>query len=208
MRDWHAWHREYDDPTSSQSRRLAVVRDHLREALATRPDARLLSLCAGDGRDTLPVLEDFPGVRATLVELDPDLAARARSHPRAGLEVRTADAGLTASFEDVAPVDVLLVCGVFGNIDDTDVQRTIDALPGLLRGDAVVIWTRGDRKPDDPSDVLGDPSECARALFLARGFEEVAFTRPDDVRFRVGVARWSGTSDGISPMPERLFSFS
>jgi len=77
-RDWHEWHRKYDDAASSLSRRLAEVRRQLGADLDARAAAgqrsvRLLSLCAGDGRDTIPVLAARPGldVDACLVELDP-----------------------------------------------------------------------------------------------------------------------------------------
>ena len=43
-----------------------------------------------------------------------------------------------------------------------------------------VIWTRGHRVPQDPTEVDGDPSEMVRRLFRDAGFEEVAFVRPDD----------------------------
>ena len=79
--DWHAWYGEYDDPDSSLSRRLAVVRRELGAVLAARRPGpvTLLSLCAGDGRDTLPVLAAADTqVSAVLVELDPDLAGTAR----------------------------------------------------------------------------------------------------------------------------------
>ena len=33
MKDWVAWHEAYDDPTSSLSTRLRVVRGHLSDAL-------------------------------------------------------------------------------------------------------------------------------------------------------------------------------
>jgi hypothetical protein len=56
-RDWHAWHDEYDDPASSLSRRLVVVRRQVDAILRARPGpTRLVSMCAGDGRDVLPVL--------------------------------------------------------------------------------------------------------------------------------------------------------
>lgn len=48
---WHQWHRDYDDPESSLSRRLAVVQDQLGAALATiRPsvDRRLRLIVPGD----------------------------------------------------------------------------------------------------------------------------------------------------------------
>lgn len=194
-RDWGAWHARYDDPTSSLSRRLEVVRTKLTEVLATVPrDGRLVSMCAGDGRDTLPVLaSSAPDVRAVLVELDAELAAAARAGATdlglTQVEVRTADAGATDSYARAVPADVLLACGVFGNITDADVARTVATLPMLLAPGATVIWTRGRRVDLDPTEVAGDPSEYVRELFAASGFEELRFVRPDDAGFRVGVHR-------------------
>ena len=69
-----------------------------------------------------------------------------------------------------------------------------------------VVWTRGDRVPQDPTTYDGDASELVRQLFADAGFEEVAFVRPDDAGFRVGVHRWPGP-DG-SPRPDvRMFTF-
>jgi cyclopropane fatty-acyl-phospholipid synthase-like methyltransferase len=211
-RDWHAWHTEYDDPASSLSRRLEVVRDQLRTLLegAARP-VRLLSMCAGDGRDTLPVLAATAAeVHAVLVELDPELAARAASRADelglAGVEVRTADAGTTDSHRDAVPADVLLACGVFGNVTDDDIATTIARLPSLLAAGGHVVWTRGCRVPEDPTEFAGDPSELVRSLFAGAGFEEVAFVRPEDAGFRVGVHRWPRAGTPYEP-GVRLFSF-
>jgi hypothetical protein len=65
MKEWRHWHNAYDDPQSSLFRRLDVVRARLARALdmAENPVLRLLSLCAGEGRDVIPVLypEGGPG---------------------------------------------------------------------------------------------------------------------------------------------------
>jgi len=211
-RDWHAWHENYDDPASSLSRRLQVVRSELASLLAaaTGP-VRLVSLCSGDGRDTLPVLAASPGpIDALLVELDPRLADRARSTARElGLdrvEVRTGDAGSTDTFADACPADVLLACGVFGNVRDEDVVATVATLPSLLTHRAHVVWTRGCRVPQDPTEVDGDPSLVVRDLFVSAGFEEVSFVCPDDAAFRVGVHRWPGP-DGRPERGVNLFTF-
>lgn len=206
---WQAWHDEYDDPTSSLSRRLVEVRSQL-AGLLDEGDGplRLLSLCAGDGRDTIPVLEASEReVSACLVELDPELADAARSAAEdAGvdLEVRTADAGVVATFEDRLPVDVLLLCGIFGNVADVDVVRTVAAARLMVATGGAVIWTRGNRVPDDPTGHT-DPAEWVRGRFDAVGFEEVAFVRPDDATYRVGVERQRTIVD--QELPERLFTF-
>ena len=45
------------------------------------------------------------------------------------MEVRQADASLAASFADALPADVLLLCGIFGNVNDRDIRRTVQAAP-------------------------------------------------------------------------------
>ena len=211
-RDWHAWHAEYDDPASSLSRRLEVVRAQLRSVLASTSGARrLLSLCSGDGRDTLPVLAET-GVEldVVLVERDEELSAAARRSAEAlGLdrvEVRTSDAGSTDCCRGAVPADVLMTCGIFGNVTDGDVVTTVRVLPSLLREGAHVIWTRGNHVPLDPTGLDGDPSEHVREVFAETGFDEVAFVRPDDAGFRVGVHRWPGPETAYRP-GVRMFAF-
>jgi hypothetical protein len=78
-RDWLEWHGNYDRPDSSLHRRLLVVQNQIRQALdrcAPGP-IRVVSLCAGQGRDLLPVLAAHPrGAQTTarLVELDERIA--------------------------------------------------------------------------------------------------------------------------------------
>jgi hypothetical protein len=204
-RDYVEWHEEYDSPGSALARRLEVVRHELRRALTDAPSdedgpRRLISMCAGEGRDVLPVLADHPAgaaVRALLVELDPTLSGRARETAvRLGLpavSVRTADAGILESYRGFVRAHVLLACGVFGNVTVEDAERTIAALPSLLTDGGIVIWTRS-QFDDGP-----DPSLHLRGRFEAAGFTEVSFTRPTDAHFRVGVHRLSSRA--------RLFTF-
>jgi hypothetical protein len=212
-RDWLRWHEDYETAGSSLARRLLVVQDHLERALTEAPAApdgnrRLISMCAGDGRDVLPVLDRHPAgrkVNALLAELDPELGRRARTTAAElglpGIEVRTGDAGLTAAYRDAVPAHVLLACGVFGNISDEDVRRTVAALPSLLVPGAIVIWTRGRGDHDT------DPSTEVAACFTDHGFEELAFTRPPDARFRVGMHRLGTAPSVTQPPPARLFTF-
>ena len=209
-RDWQAWHEQYADPTSSLSRRLEEVRIQL-AALLERGSGpvRLLSLCSGDGRDTIPVVAGAErDVAATLVELDEELArtaAAAAASAGIAADVRTGDAGAAVTWSDVLPVDVLMLCGVFGNVSDADVEHTIAAARSMLRPAGAVIWTRGNRVPDDPTSHTDDPAERVRRVFLAAGFDEVAFVKPADASYRVGVARLPEPSG--DPVPQRLFSF-
>jgi len=206
MRDWHEWYRTYDDPSSSLARRLTVVRGRVAEALAAPPRTpfRILSLCAGDGRDLLPVLarSAHPTDAALLVEQDPTLAATARRAAAErgldGVAVVTGDAGDPASFGDAAPVDLLLLCGIFGNISEADIRTTVAATPALLRDGGTVIWTRGSMAPDLRPSIRG--------WFTEAGLHEVAFdSEPEG--FGVGVARKSAGAGAESRVPPRLFQF-
>ena len=205
MRDWIQWHTQYDDPSSSLSRRLAVVRKRIAEALDQLPQGRIrvLSLCAGDGRDLLGVLANHPRARdvtGRLVELNPQLAERARASAPAGIEVVCGDAGSSDSYEGAVPVELLLCCGVLGNISEEDVHKTIEAWSMFCAPNAVVIWTRGHRGPSEPD--LRNPM---RQWVREAGFEELSFDGMDD-DFGVGVARMIRDPKPY-PTGIRLFTF-
>jgi hypothetical protein len=176
MTDWAAWHAAYSDPSSSLSARLRRVRLHLADAIdrARSGQVSLLSLCAGQGHDVIGVLPQHrrrDDVHAVLVESDARNASLAwRAAAERGLpqiEVRQADASRVASFADVLPADVLLLCGIFGNVSDHDIKHTVAAAPALCRAGATVIWTRHRRPPDLTPQI--------RAWFADSGFDEIAF---------------------------------
>jgi hypothetical protein len=206
-RDWQAWHDIYDEPGGPLARRLAAVQGLLAAALDDAPAGpiTLISVCAGQARDVLGVV---PGharaadVRGRLVELDERNARIARDGLRAagltGLDVVEADAGTTDAYAGVAPADVVLVCGVFGNVTDTDIRRTVAGLPALCRPGTTVLWTRHRRAPD--------LTPALRGWFAEESFRELDIVAPRDVTFTVGSCRYAGP-----PRPfragERLFSF-
>jgi hypothetical protein len=208
--DWRAWHRDYDDPDSGVSRRLVEVRSRLAAEIETRPEpVRLLNLCSGDARDTVPVLAGSDrDVEACAVELDPDLAAQARrSAAEAGvvLDVRTGDAADPATYADRLPVDVLMLIGVLGNVSDADVETTIDAAACMVAPGGTVLWTRSDRIRSDTTHAYADPAQWVRGRFESRGFETLAFVVPAEGHWRLGISRLAAPS-GAS-LPERLFTF-
>ena len=208
MKDWVAWHAAYDDPSSPLSVRLRRVRSHLSDAIDRAPagSVSLVSLCAGQGHDVVGVLPDHPrcgDVRAVLIESDPRNAGLARraaaEQGLSGVEVRQADAGLVAGFADALPADVLLLCGIFGNVSDRDIKRTVQAAPALCRSGATVIWTRH-RRPPDLTPRL-------RAWFADSGFEEIAFDALEtSVLTSVGVHQLV-RAPAAGPPGDRLFTF-
>jgi len=187
--DWVAWHDQYATD-AALLRRLEVVRRLICTALDSAPAGEIhaVSMCAGDGRDILGVLADHPrrrDVRARLVELEPALVERARAevgrHDLEGVEVLCSDAGRTDAYEGAVPAQVVLVCGVFGNITDDDIRGTIDHLPELCAPGASVVWTRGSFDPDITPRV--------RRWFRDAGFVELDFVRVPESTATVGLQR-------------------
>jgi hypothetical protein len=224
LRDYDAWHREYDDPKSDLSWRLRRVQAHLDDALARHPGpCRILSACSGDGRDVLEVLtrrahgggaaRESKGVgrlaytadrvRAVLLEVHPGIADRARAAPAAaglaGVEVRTVDAGRSDAYAGAVPADIVLLVGIFGNISDEDLWRTIEFAPQLCAPGAVLLWSRGRDEGDLNAEV--------RARFAAAGFAELAYETLDrDGWPALGVVRYDGPPVDLVP-GQPLFTF-
>jgi hypothetical protein len=201
-----------------------LVQSHLSAALTAAPDGpiKVVSLCAGQGRDVIGVLPEHPrkdDVTALLIELDPANAKTARDRAAAaaltGVTVRVADAGIVASYADALPADVLLLCGIFGNIGNEDIHRTVTAAAAMCAPGGTVIWTRHRR----PADLTGR----IRSWFAVAGFGEVAFEMPATAtmtgvgvhRRRVAVAAAAAEVPGAAVPPEaarpsaggRLFTF-
>lgn len=206
-RDWHSWHADYDRPDSALANRLLMVQAQIRVVLDNAPPGRInaISVVAGQGRDLIGVLADHPrrhDVRAVLVELDPANAEHARSSARAAgldaVDVITGDASDLAHYADFVPAQLVLLCGLFGNIADADIEHTIDTCDQLCAPGATVIWTRGRKTRFD------------RFPLICEWFEEREFERrwvsPPDVGFGVGAHRFTG-----EPKPlvagEPLFRF-
>ena len=146
--DWHAWHRDYEGDTPL-ARRLVVVQGRIRDLISESraPLIRVISMCAGDGRDIVGALAGHSAasrVRGRLVEVDPDLAATARAsaaESRLALDVVEADAGWTDAYTNAAPADLLLACGVFGHCRH---HCFIVSAPGTVRPDGARARPRRD----------------------------------------------------------------
>ena len=204
---WVRWHSQYDDPQSPRSRRLAAVRRQLRGALdqAEEGPIRLISMCAGQGRDVLGVLADHSrshDVLACLVELNPELARDAReSAAQLGLvnvQVVQGDASWTSAYAKHVPADIILTCGVFGSVSRHDMKQMILELPHLGGPQAITIWTMEGNPPDKRPWI--------RDVFREAGFEELAYETAEGAVFGVGSARW--TSDPLPFRPDvQMFVF-
>lgn len=204
LRDYVRWHDEYDQPGSRLWFRGLVVEHLLAAAFdAAEPGPiTLVSMCAGQGRDVATVVARHRrggDVRGRLVELDPHNAAVARELVGgSAIEVVEGDAGSSDAYAGVGPADVVLACGVFGNIDDAAIERTISFLPRLCAPGAVVLWTRYPDPPDIVSRIEG--------WLRAAGFEPGVVIAPPELSFAVGSARLVGD---VLPFQAgvRLFEF-
>lgn len=206
--DWFEWHRSYRPASGSHlRRRLQVVQDLLGRSLHGRPPGPIVlaSLCAGQGDDVFGTLGGHrraDDVDALLIELDSrntaEIDRRADAAGCGTVRSLTADAGSTDVLADVAPVDVLLLCGMLGNITMDDAERTIAAIPMLVRSGGSVVWTRR-KMPVDQTPRL-------RSAFDAAGCVSVEFVSPPDDKFTVGLERFEGPSAPFEP-GRRLFDF-
>jgi hypothetical protein len=208
---WGRWHAPYEDPASNLSLRLHTVQSMVRQVLdAVPPDqsgpVRIVSPCAGQGRDVIDVVAGHPRravVSALLVELDPGLVAFARARAAAlGVDAQVriveGDASLSHWYADDVPADLVVVCGIFGNISAADITATVHALPSFCAPGAHVVWTRHRRPPD--------ATPAVRADFAAAGFTEIAFVAPAQTVTAVGLHRFEGATAPFDPS-RRLFDF-
>jgi hypothetical protein len=224
---WVRWHAPYDDPASGLSRRLSSVQSMVRAALDELPSdgthpgpIRIVSLCAGQGRDVIDVVATHPRgpeVSALLVELDPALVAFARDRAAAAgvaaagagadsgaggmagrIRVVEGDAAQARLYAEDVPADIVLVCGVFGNISAADITRTIQAMRGFCAPGGHVVWTRHRRPPD--------LTVAIRADFAEAGFTELAFDAPERTMMTIGHHRLDGAPVPFDP-DQVLFDF-
>jgi hypothetical protein len=154
----------------------------------------------------LPVVADHPrraDVRARLVELEPqnvDAACEAVSERRLdwNVEIVHGDPALTDAYAGAVPADLVVLCGVFGSIDEANARNTIEHLPGLCAGGGSVVWTL------EPTD-LGRAAPI-RASFERTAFRETAFEPARPGGGWVGVNRFEGA---VAPLRlgVRLFTF-
>jgi hypothetical protein len=83
------------------------------------------------------------------------------------VEIWQRDAGADRTYRDLPKADLLLLVGIFGNVSDDDVRRTIQAAPVYCNPGAAVLWSRGRGEPDLTPSI--------RRWFSESGFTELRF---------------------------------
>ena len=207
--EWNDWHDAYQDTTSELAGRMMAVRQHVAAIVADAPagPVTVLSICGGQGRELIGALEDHPrktDVRGRLVELDGDNTAFAARWSAevglTGLEIVTGDASLSAAYEGLAPIDLVVISGVFGHLSNDDRLHLIDFTRQLCHAGTGVVWT-SHQSHDGPAEWL-------RRAFREREFEELehAVVPGDDFQLTVTRSVYTGTQQPFDPH-EKIFTF-
>ena len=207
-RDYLQWHDAYEQPGSSLHRRLQIVIRLIRRAFDELPPGpiRVVSLCAGQGADLLGAADGHPRAQdlaGRLVELDPSNVERAHARIDAlglgeRLQIVEGDAAASDAYAGAVPADLVLACGIFGNISDRDIERTIRFLPSLCAPGAWVLWTRHPRDEE--------LFERLQRWLVEVGLQPIEVAVADDTTYGVGANRLA-----VDPPPfragEHLFTF-
>jgi hypothetical protein len=215
--DWFEWHKLYERKAPLK-RRLELVCKQISDCLNLCPpgEIRVVSVCAGDGRDLIGALKGHPrqqDVMARLVELDTRLIECGREMAaRAGLSARleflNGDATSSSSYEGIAPANLVLLCGMLGHVDEASTLRLVQHLPALCRFGGFIIWTRNLNYSDGNRHA-----DLFRSLLNKSAFEEVSFEatsrkhlfmKTSQGRFVVSTYRYRGESTAL-PVNQKLF---
>jgi hypothetical protein len=207
-RSWTGW----PDEAYAQNRyqlRLESVQQHLIVCLdeAPRGPIRLISICSGDGRDVIGVLKTHQrrkDMSARLIELDrQSVVAGMREASLVGLQdtVRffNRDATDYATYQGMAPADIVLACGVWGHVPTRERVGLTSALAGLCSPRGTVTWTRG------ISNGTARLREI-ESLFASSTWERVRITITPDNKWAVATYRRDGQST-VLPRTGRIFNF-
>ncbi|MBD2486617.1 class I SAM-dependent methyltransferase family protein [Aulosira sp. FACHB-615] len=209
-KDWFEWHDLYKTEPRLQQR-LEIVREFIAHSLNFSPSGviRVVSVCAGDGRDLLGTLVNHPraqDVHARLVELNPQLVERGKATIESlgltkQIEFINGDATIASNYLGAVPADIVIVCGVFGNLaDENELNRLLGNLSFLSKKGAFVIWTRGHSN--------GIPhSETVRTSLQKAGFAEVNFKLTATGDMGIGIHRYLG-ENVPEPKEQQFFVFS
>ncbi|MNQ86568.1 hypothetical protein D3C85_1017660 [compost metagenome] len=140
-------------------------------------------------------------VHSYLVEIDAKLARESeRTASDKGLQnvtVVNGDASLLRIYSDVIPADLILLCGIFGNITNEDILNTIESLAQLSKQGTRVVWTRNLRHPEVVPMI--------RHSFIANDFKEVDYRTTSDDLYAIGIYEFQGLPQRLNDA--RLFKF-
>ncbi|CAN5909903.1 hypothetical protein BH11VER1_BH11VER1_09830 [soil metagenome] len=208
--DWTDWHKQYEDSLVLLAR-LRIVREQIRATLdecGTGP-IRIVSICAGDGRDVIEALSGHPrrsDVTAWLLDThEPSLergrAAAAAAALEAQVQFLCADATLAENYRGIVPADLIIISGVLGHQSNAGILRFLENLSMLCKSGGSVIWNRHLVTNEGTKSVLQIRENLGR-----NGFKEVHYEVTSRNGTAVGRSRFGGE---VAPFdPERkIFEF-
>ena len=207
--DWVKWHRLYETEPS-RILRLEFVEQHLSDCMHGIPAGsfKVVSICSGDGRDIIGVLSDHPrrnDARVRLVEINPNLVEAGRNAiESAGLakqvEFFLGDATMSSAYADMAPADLVVACGVFGNVRKRHLKQLINSLPLLCQSGGYIVWTHFLSRTGMRRIAL------IRGLLRTAGFVEKHLNFSNQAAHLVATHHYAGKSMSL-PDDSRLFEF-
>lgn len=208
--DWNEWYKQYDSFPSLQAR-LRIVCEQIVATLDACPPGpiRIVSICAGDGRDVIEAVRSHPRrpeVNALLLDNHTESIARGQAAAeQAGLKQQfhfiEADASRAGNYAGAVPADLVLLSGFLGHLRHEDIPGLIASLPMFCRTGGWTIWNRHLVMHQGREQV-----PAIRELFRRTKFEEDHFeiTAPDG--FAVGRNRFAGQAKPLEPA-RVLFDF-
>ncbi len=207
---WSEWHKSYQTSVALLTR-LRVVRQQIRAAVdeCAEGPVRIVSICAGDGRDVIEALSDHPrreDVTAALLDTDAESLERGRAAAReAGLDRQLhflcADATAAESYAGMVPADVILISGVMGHVDEANIPHFLGSLPMLCKTGGFLVWNRGLVANRGAEHV-----RLIRDILLRLEFEERHYEVATRKGFVIGRSRFDGKNLPLDPK-RKIFEF-
>ena len=205
---WSGWPEKAYQREGYQQR-LTAVQEHLCECLdeAAPGPIRILSICAGDGRDVIGAVRSHrrrKDVAAWLVELNSQSVELGKGYSvNAGLERSLKfindDATTYATYKGIGPADIVLICGVWGHVPVNEKSMLVRAVSTLCKPGGAVIWTRGTSKG------IARVREI-EALFAGNWWDKGRVTYTPDAAWAVATYRYRGPAQEL-PADGQIFHF-
>ena len=145
-------------------------------------------------------------VTAPLYEINPELTQRGSAAIDATrlddvMSFLRADATQFGTYVSMAPADLIVMAGVFGNVRPTELAHLVDGLPCLRRSDAFVVWTRHGTLYDGVATLRN-----MRERLSQTGFVGVVEDVTSETGFVIGTHRFHGTTRDL-PKDQAWFQF-
>lgn len=205
---WNGWP-EKAYLREGYQQRLTAVQEHLCECLDDAPPGpiRILSMCAGDGRDVIGAVRSHrrrKDVVAWLVELNSQSVELGKGYSvNAGLERSlqfiNGDATSYSTYKSIGAADIVLVCGVWGHVPAHEKSMLVKAISTLCKPGGSVIWTRGTSKG------IARVREI-ESLFATNWWDKGRITYTPDATWAVATYRYCGPSQEL-PADGQIFHF-